>query len=219
MRTRTLLALALLAVVPLPLFAGEDEEMRRESASYPTEGARSVTVDLPIGELRVVGTTDGTVDAQLRVTCRRDTQRCRDKASRVHLRPRRSGSTLELEVVGLDQGRHGADPTPHLELRLPASIALAIEVGVGEVDVRGVSGDVAIETGVGEVNVRMAESAVREVALDVGVGDARLVPETHDVRTSGFFFLGNEVDWREGAGTSEVTVEVGVGEATVRLEP
>lgn len=219
MRTaHRLLALALLAGVSSPLLAAE--VVRSEGAAWPTQGARRVSVDVPIGEVRVVGTSDGAVDARLRVTCDRDTTRCREKAARVHLRPRRNGSTLELEVVGLDSGRRGStSPTPHLELRMPAALGLQVELGVGEVDVRGVEGDVEVELGVGEVRIHVPEAAVADVSLDVGVGEATLLPRPAGTRSSRFLFLGNEVDWREGTGTSTINVEVGVGEATVRLEP
>ena len=213
-----LLALALVAAVSPPLLA--DEVVRSEGAAWPPQDARRVSVDVPLGEVRVVGTTDGAVDARLRLTCDRDTARCREQAARVHLRPRRSGSTLELEVVGMDRGRRsGASPTPHLELRMPAELGLQVELGVGEVDVRGLEGDVEIELGVGEVRVAMPEAAVADVSLDVGVGEASLLPRPQGTRSSRFLFLGNEVDWREGSGTARVTVEVGVGEATVKLEP
>ena len=217
-RSSRLLALALVAVVSSPLLA--DEVVRSEAAAWPPQDARRVSIDVPVGEIRVVGTTAGSVDARLRLTCDRDTSRCREKAERVHLRPRRDGSTLELEVVGMEDGRRsGTSPTPHLELRMPAALGLQIELGVGEVDVRGVEGDVEVEVGVGEVRIAIAEAAVADVSLDVGVGEANLLPRPTGTRSSRFLFLGNEIDWREGSGSSQVTVEIGVGEVTVKLEP
>ena len=223
-RSRSLLAPALLVTMTalggLSAPATADQDVRSEAAAYPSQDARLVSIEIPIGELRVVGTAGDTVEARLRVTCDRDTRRCREDAARVHLRQRRTGATLEIEVIGLNSGRRSASsPTPHVEVRLPRHLALRAELGVGEVDVRGVEGDVEVEVGVGEARVHVRESAVAEVSLDVGVGDAELVPRPGGTRTSRFLFLGNEIDWREGSGSAMVAVEVGVGEANVRLQP
>ena len=224
--TRSLLGAALLAVLATlavavaPAQADDDENVRSEAGAYPARDARLVSVEVPIGELRVIAATGDQIEARLRVTCERSSRRCREKAAEVHLRPRRTGSTIELEVVGLEgNNRHGSSPTPHVDLQLPVGLSLRAEVGVGEVDIRGVTGDVEVETGVGEVRVAMAEAAVREVRLDVGVGEAHLSPRPEGSRSSRFLFLGNEVDWRDGTGRASVQIEVGVGEAHVDLLP
>jgi hypothetical protein len=221
-RTVTPLAFALLAGAALAAAPAraDSEVVHDEAGGWEVDGARLITVEVPVGEVRVSGIAGDRIEARLRVRCERDTRRCRDDASRVRLRPRRSGASIELEVVGMEDGHHGRNsPNAWLELQLPAELGLRVELGVGEVDVRGLLGDVDVEAGVGEVEVTVLESAVREVSLDVGVGEAKLLPRGSGARTSSFLFLGNEVDWREGTGTAEVAVELGVGEATVRLQP
>ena len=105
----------------------------------------------------------------------------------------------------------------HSLLKLLTKGRIGIDLGVGEVDIYGMVGDLEIEVGVGDVDVQIAEKDVRSVRLDVGVGGADLRPRLDDVASSGFLFLGKEVEWRHGHGHSRVMVDVGVGEVEVRL--
>jgi hypothetical protein len=64
--------------------------------------------------------------------------------------------------------------------------------------------------------VIMPESAVDEVHLDTGVGDAHLLAGGQSIEGSGF--VGKSLDWTKGSGKAEVEIDCGVGEARVRLE-
>ena len=218
-RLPALLLVGALGAGAVPASADDEVTVRSDAASLPTQGARLLSLEVPVGEVHVVGTDGDQAEARLVVRCDRDSSRCRDRARNIRLRPERSGGELSIEVVGYPKSSHGRSPQADLELRLPRGVALRVEMGVGEVDVRGLEGDVDIELGVGEARVQVAESAVGEVALDVGVGEANLRPRPRETRSSRFLFLGNEIDWDGGSGRASISVEVGVGEADVELEP
>jgi hypothetical protein len=211
-----ILAAALLAAAPLR--AGDDVVVRSEAATFPLQGARLLEVEVPVGEIDVVAVDGDRIEARLAVICDEDSRRCRQQAARVRLRPERRGADLSIDVVGYPRTKGGRTPKAELELRVPRALALSLEVGVGEVDVRGSEGDLDVELGVGEVRVRVPERVVEEVSVDVGVGEANLHPRPSGTRSSRFLFLGNEIDWDGGSGRSRITVEVGVGEADVGLE-
>ena len=221
MRTATLPALLLLGALAAAgaAHADSDVTVRSEAAQLPVQGARTLTLEVPVGEVNVVATDGDRVEARLQVRCDRGSDRCREKAANIRLRQARIGDELELEVAGFPRNNSGKSPSAHLEVLVPRALAVTLELGVGEVDVRGVEGDLDVELGVGEVRVEAPESAIGEVTLDVGVGEANLRPRPQGTRSSRFLFLGNEVDWDGGAGRARVAVEVGVGEADVELVP
>ena len=221
---RTAAALLLLTAAPAVVPAAradDDVVVRDETASFALEGARRLDIDVPVGEVHVTAGSTSQVQAHFKLRCDEDSRRCRDQAADLRLKPERDGEALRLVIDGYERRKKGGMHHPEVELRLvlPASLAVNVEMGVGELDLRGVEGDVSVELGVGEARVEIPEAAVRSVSMDVGVGEAELRPRSEGQRKSGFLFLGNEVSWREGSGRSRVTIEVGVGEANVQLVP
>ena len=213
-----LLALGLV-VAAAPALADDDVTVRTDAAALQAQGARLLTLEVPVGEVTVTAGDGDRVEARLAVRCDRGSRRCREKAADIRLRPQRSGDELSMEVVGFPRSNSGKSPQADVEITVPRALAVRVEMGVGELEVRGVEGDVDVELGVGEVRVLVPESAVAEVTVDVGVGEANLRPRLKGTRSTRFLFLGNEIDWDGGVGRSSVSVELGVGEADVELVP
>lgn len=202
-----------------PALADDDVTVRTDSAALPVQGARLLTLEVPVGEVTVTAGDVDRVEARLEVRCDRGSRRCREKAADIRLRSQRSGDDLSMEVIGFPRHNGGKSLHADVEITVPRALAVRIEMGVGELEVRGVEGDVDVELGVGEVRVLVPESAVAEVTVDVGVGEANLRPRPKGTRSSRFLFLGNEIDWDGGSGRSSISVELGVGEADVELVP
>ena len=96
-----------------------------------------------------------------------------------------------------------------------ASAGVDIESGVGEVRVEVSEGDVSVEIGVGTAVVRSDASAYASAEGAAGVGDARLTVRGEKISSGGF--VGHAASW-EGDGASHIEVEVGVGDAIIRLD-
>jgi len=111
-------------------------------------------------------------------------------------------------------GNHGLEPT--LLIEVPKTVALDLEMGVGDCHVEGLVRDIRVELGVGDVTLGLLERDVRSVRLTVGIGDAALHHGGSAQVVSGF--LGRKVRWDEGPGSSRVSVELGIGDIDVRLE-
>jgi hypothetical protein len=99
---------------------------------------------------------------------------------------------------------------------LPATLAIQVDMGVGDLEVRQVEGDVDVELGVGEADVRVPAKAVSSVECEVGVGDANVHGTDGERRSSGLL-IGRTVRWQGNEGGSRVHLEVGVGDADVWL--
>lgn len=216
-------ALLLLAgtTTAAPAFADREVVVNEETKSFALEDARTLRLDVSVGELHVEVGEGNQIEAHLKLRCERDQRRCRDRASRITLVPTRGGDDLRLKVAGYDREERRGIHRPEVDLRIvmPAALSLQVDMGVGELEIDGIEGDVTVDLGVGEAEIVMPEDAVRSVAIDVGVGEAEMRPRREQVHHSGFLFLGNEIDWRDGTGRSRVVLDVGVGEATVRLVP
>ncbi|HEV8239929.1 MAG TPA: hypothetical protein VGS57_11225 [Thermoanaerobaculia bacterium] len=218
--TTSIAALLLLAGLAAPALASRDVVVRSESKTFNVEDAHRLKVDVSVGEVHVQAGGDR-IEVQLEVTCNASSTRCRERAQNLQLEPTRSGDDVSLKMRGYDRdGKRGINhPQVDLHLTIPAALAVVVDMGVGELEVAGIESDVTVDLGVGEARIDVPERAVKSVSLDVGVGEAHLSPRQEESHRSGFLFLGNEVDWREGTGRSRVAVDVGVGEAHVRLVP
>jgi len=116
---------------------------------------------------------------------------------------------------------------------IPASIAIKLNHGVGDVDIRGADSGIELDSGVGEVRV---EAGGGDISIDLGVGtavvrapasvyasaegaggvgDANLTVRGKKISSGGF--VGHSATW-EGNGTFHIEVSVGVGDAVITLD-
>ncbi len=171
----------------------------------------------------------------------------------VVLKPRRGGffssmkkaqkdvdqAVLKVETVGkdvrLDIDSDSDEPRfeEQWTITLPARLAVDLELGVGDVEIRGVGGGVDIEAGVGDLLLKASSGDLRvdlgvgdatitapadqygSAVCSAGVGDARLKVQGKRIASDGF--VGHEARW-SGDGEFKVRVELGVGEGRVTLE-
>lgn len=116
---------------------------------------------------------------------------------------------------------------------IPANVAVTLNHGVGDIDIRGADSGVEIDSGVGEIRV---EAGGGDISIDLGVGtavvrapasvyasaegaggvgDANLTVRGKKISSGGF--VGHSATW-EGDGTFHIEVSVGVGDALITLE-
>jgi hypothetical protein len=89
-------------------------------------------------------------------------------------------------------------------------------MGVGELDIAGLEGDIDVDLGVGDADIRASRSQASHVSVETGIGDAEIRGGGSGTRSRGF--IGSHAMWTDGDGRSAVHLHVGVGDATVRLE-
>jgi len=209
MRNITGIAIITLALAA-PLSAADDIS----NHSFDATGVTSVRLDHSVGELEITGADVKTVEVRMEIDC--DSRDCREKADDIRLVSRVKGGELQLEVDGYPKFSKGV--AVHLDIRLPRAMALAIDHGVGEVSIDGVGGDIDLETGVGEVDIHGSSKAFRSAEIELGVGESELTVDGTKIEGDSFLFVGGEREWHKGRGESSLKVEVGVGEATVKLD-
>jgi hypothetical protein len=148
----------------------------------------------------------------LEVRCSFDSERCEEQAERLSLASTQEGGTLRVRVDGM-RSLHW------LKIRgrilVPSGKAIDINLPVGELEIRGVTGDLDVDVGCGEVTIALREHDVRSVRMGVGIGEATFSVAGRHIEGEGW--LGQKVRWSEGPGASRVAVSLGIGELGVRL--
>jgi hypothetical protein len=214
MRTHMLAGALIVALAASP--AAADHGKKNLAQTIAAGEARSIAIDFPVGDLRIETGSGDTVRVDLKVECDRWFRSCEDRLEDVELRSDLENGKLHVDIRGYGHG-HSGDLEVNGTITVPANRALRVDMGVGQLDIDGISGRLDVDLGVGDVTVRMPASAVRSVSIDAGVGDTTLrLPSgpVDDERS----FVSSEIDWNEGRGEASVAVEVGVGDAVVRLE-
>ena len=215
MRRFVILLVAAAMLAPAAWAGDKAREIKR---SFALEAEQAVRLDLSVGEIRVEGAEIETIEAELRINCRwGDDDDCDRLLEKVELEARSTSRRLIVEIVS-DSSWRRTKLEIEGDFRVPRGVTLEVDMGVGELDIEGVTGDLSADLGVGELSIRVPAAAVRSVGLDAGVGEAKLLGTGTFVEGRRSMLVGSEVFWDDGEGEARVRADVGVGEATVYLE-
>jgi len=209
-RTLVLAALCSLALAT----AVRAEEIPVDQLSYPVPRDHQVRIKFPVGDLRVETTNGDHIEFELRANCHRHWERCADRVRNVRVESEDFGGKLRLEIRGYPKMNTGFSLIG--VLRVPRDHGLEVHMGVGDLVVEGLQGNLDLNLGVGDARIRTDESAVRDVDVATGIGDADVRTHTGHVRHHGF--ISSSANWDEGRGKASVNLRVGVGDADVRLD-
>ncbi len=205
-------AAALLWVAP----ASADELVRTLDKQLSAQNSAGISLDFPVGELIVEGTTGRQVQVQVELECdSMRKSRCVEATKGIEVISTVSADRLRVGLKGWPKsGTRGMEAT--FRVSVPRDLPLRVDLGVGEIRISGVENDLDVDLGVGEANITMPESAVASVSVDTGVGESNLSAQGQRWESSGF--ISKELDWRKGSGKAKVRVDLGVGEASVKLK-
>ncbi len=213
---RNLTAIATLA---LPLVMGPPaapEEVRTLTENFDAAALEEVYVDFPIGELKVEGTSSERIMVEVVIECssRRSLDACIDRAEDISLESRERNDRIELWIEGFSKWRSRG---MHVEMivLLPEALDVRIDMSIGELELKQLFGDVKVDMSIGEVSLESSEEMVGRVSLDTGIGESSL--STHRGRSSSAGLFTREIAWAEGNGDSEIRIELGIGEISVKL--
>ena len=212
MRRLVLALLALLAAAA----AASGETLRSLSYTRPGAGLSAITVKGGIGEVEILAAAGNEVVGSVDLTRKGgglfgDRQSARD-ADAIEIEPRVAGGELTLRLK--PEHRGDAHLSERWTVRVPAALAATVHLGVGDVSVLDVTGDVRVEVGVGDVRIEGPFNSFGEIRAASGVGDATL--RTPQGRTEGTGFIGHTLSGH-GPGASTVHADAGVGDVTIRL--
>jgi len=210
----SLAALAFAALSFTPPAAAEGHRVRNLTGDLTTTGIERVELRLPVASVRIEPSADDRVHVDLEVRCSNDSERCRERAEELTLESNRDAATLRVRVDGME-GLYGLSLKLRGIIQVPNGKAIDVNLPVGELQIRNVTGDLDIDVGCGEVGIALREHDVQSVHMGVGVGEATFTVAGRHIEGEGW--LGQKVRWTAGSGVSRVAVTLGVGELGVKL--
>jgi hypothetical protein len=212
-----LFALLVLGLLLPAGMAFADQDLEAEPKTYTLEGVREMSLDFPVGELKVEGDDGKNVRVSIRVHCKSGSlESCQEHARKVTIDRRQVGTTLKLRIENGSDKLNTRGMSIEARLLVPRALATHVKMGVGALTVSGHGGDLDVDLGVGDLRINAAEKDYRAVRGEVGVGDVSI--RTRSGRTEGSGFIGHSADWDSGKGPSKTTAHVGVGSMTVVLD-
>ncbi len=167
-------------------------------------------LELTVGELEIEVWSGDTIELDIELRGERSWLMWRRRnIEDIEVEIRENGNELYvgIEERNLEQEWH---------LKVPENLALEIEMGVGDVNIRGLVGSLALELGVGAVSITTLAQDFEIIEASVGVGDVSLHGFKQGTE-NGRSFVSADANYH-GSGTSQVLVELGVGDVSIRKQ-
>ena len=203
---KLLLAAFTSAVISAPAWA---EDTRTIEQSFNLENSLELEIDFPVGSLEMTSYDGDQIHVTIRLEPKDNDGWFTDKVdlSAVKLKSSRQRQELSLSIDddNLEQT---------WEVKVPKSMRLDVEVGVGKIEIQAFENNADVEVGVGKVRIDTAIDDFKQVNLESGVGKTSLSglvgkAQSHKQMVS------SQTEYF-GSGQYTLEVEVGVGNIKVR---
>ena len=184
------------------------KDSRELNHNFAVSGASQLDIDFPVGSLEVESYDGSEVVVTVRIEPKNDNSWFSSDVdlSDIELSHSQSASSLSLKL-------DNDDIQQNWHVKMPKSMAIDVELGVGDIEINDASNSVEIELGVGAVRIDSALDDYKRIELDTGVGDTKIRGLKNDVNTSRKV-VSSHSSYR-GNGQYDIEVEVGVGDIKV----
>lgn len=226
--------LAVIAVIAIATLAHADG-VRTLGDTVPAADLERLVLDAGVGDIEVTAGSDDSVTFEVVLKPRRggffsSKKRAQREVEEARLEQQIVGRELILSIASDSEQRRFEE---EWTIVVPARLAFELDLGVGDLEVRGITGeieieagvgdllvegvsaDVSVDLGVGDVTVTGASAGYGDVECSSGVGDARIRVDGREHEGDGF--VGHTAEYR-GDGPHSIHLEVGVGDSRVRLD-
>lgn len=175
--------------------------------TFNAQEITSLQLSIPVGELELNTHKGDELIVEVKVTESDNSWFSSVSLDNATLESDQRGDELNLEV-------DIEDTKQTWTVTVPESLHLSINMGVGEVDIRGIAASLDLDLGVGDASIELADTNYHKIQLETGVGDAELAGFSNVRETRAM--VSKDVAWK-GNGEEELYVEVGVGDVEVSL--
>lgn len=202
-------------LLPGSAASAADKETRRIHQAYFAGNVDKIEIDVTLAALSVEGVAGGTqAEVEVLLRCARENdEKCRRRADRIRLAPRIRGSKLALRLKGTPRGQAGGIEA-EMRVKIPNNVALEVDVGGGEVSIKGMRHHVEVDSGGGNIDFFGEQDLIGSFKVDVGFGKGTLWLRDGRIDASGW---PRSIDWN-GTGSARVEIDLGGGEIKARLD-
>jgi hypothetical protein len=201
----------------LPAYTEEIYVVDELPLVVPLAEGEPVRIVFGVGELDVEAVDAGELRAEVVLNCREmDRATCLERGKKLRIEPKRTESGLEVRMTGLNRRwlrKIGVTGSVHV----PRTSPLALDIGIGDVDVVAGDRDLDVTMGIGDLSVEAPEQSVGSVAIRTRIGDASLAHGDAWRFGKRAMLIGAKVRGDGGDGTSNIRVGLRIGDARVRL--
>ncbi len=208
--SKTLKTAALLVVPALLLsssFAAADS-VKTISRSIDVSSLDAVEIEASVAEMEIEVYDGNEIQLEIELESERSWLAWRrGSVDDVELETHESESSLYLGITNKRVQQHW-------QIKLPAKLALALEIGVGDIQIEDFANNLEMKVGVGSVRVEIDDTDYALIHATAGVGDASIRGFRNHADNERNFVSADS--YYHGDGVLEMTIEVGVGDVDVR---
>lgn len=198
-------------------FANANQASQRFEADVSQ--AQDITIDIPAGQVLVVGATGSKLLAEVKATCKQDKQIDRPNCQAVLNDlgwSNKMGKGAQLSLVPAKITRYD-DIQIDIKISVPNDKPLNIIQAVGELSIEGTSACVNANLNAGQLNLKLKESELGSAELHAKVGDAKLTDVRGQTRSGERSLLVGADLSHKGKGSCSAKADVMAGEVHLTL--
>lgn len=208
--------LGMLAIlVSLPALAAEGE--RHISLQQDIAAAELVRIEVPAGQLEIVGISGTEVIAEVTAVCQEQDDRACLKLLADLAWQKKTGSIAEFMLMPASITEFN-QVMLKVKIGVPRDKALAAHLSAGELSISDTSGCLNADLNAGQINITLAEDELASAQLSATVGDVKLAtPKNKPVSGHRSLLVGAQIDWNKGTGSCHAKASVLAGEAKLTV--
>lgn len=205
LKLATAITLSIAAVSSAYAHADNEKVIEQEIS---LEGASQFHLEANVGSVKLIPSTDGQIHVYVKVSEKAGWGIFKDKPADAKLNIERANGKV---IVSLNDDEYGEE----WKVSVPQVSLIDADLGVGEMESRGINSNLKLDVGVGEATVIASANAYMSAKGQAGVGAADVRSATGKVYTDRAM-VSEEVSW-SGKGEYSIDVEVGVGDISIKL--
>ncbi|KZN48203.1 hypothetical protein [Pseudoalteromonas luteoviolacea] len=176
------------------------------SQQFPATSSQALEIAFPIGKLNIETYPGDSIQVNIELVEKAESWLGKTDLSAIKLEQRQYGNEIYLTI--------DEDTVEQIwHVKVPVSLVLDAEIGVGNVSIDTLENSAEIEVGVGNVKIQSALKDYQRVDLESGVGKTKLKNfsgQSHHEKS----MVGSTTQY-QGKGKFQLEVDVGVGNIKV----
>lgn len=199
---------SLLALGSLTAMAGGDKVITKDFESVELD---RLSLEAHVGSVKISASDDQKVHVFVKVS---ESQSqgwniFSESIEDVELEVQQNNGELRLSLTDDNFGEQW-------KIELPKDAGLDLALGVGSVNIDGISSEIRVEVGVGDVKVIGLGKEFSAAKIESGVGGASISASSGEVKSRRT--MTSETSNWHGSGQHQIVIDVGIGEASLSLK-
>ena len=185
------------------------ESYKKISRTIDAATLRSVEIEVAIAEMEIEFYDGDEIELEIELEADGHWMRWRrGDVDDIDLELRTTGDRAYLGIANQKVQQHW-------RVKMPSKLAIAIDVGVGDIELDDFSNNLNMEVGVGSVRVDIDDTDYAVIRASAGVGDTSISGFSGKRVDNERTFMSSE-SYHHGDGKLEIDIEVGVGDVQIR---